>query len=480
MYQSHRGQSEHQESIQKAPKRKPPTHLDNKLRDERQKRIDLTRKGLAEKIGASPDSIEDWEKGYLPSDYFRRELCKFFDKSEEELWPSLYKTTAEKITREEQVTNNGQNDNAFSNNQTNQSSTFGTLGIEEQKQDSKKKISRRELLTIGLVVGGVAVAGGLAVNTLTHHGSISDWFQNSITTPTVRQGSTPLLVYPGHFSWMTTARWSPNGMQIASGGADKTVQIWSPDTVESFYTYRGHSDIVLAAEWSSNGMRIASSGNDATAQVWDSFTGDHVLTYRGHKGRVYALAWSPDSKRIVSAGADDGTVQIWDAVTGTHIFTYRGHSGQLQNVAWSPDGKTIASAGKVVKVWDATTGTTLYTYQGHSDFVRKVVWSPDGTRIASGSHDWTVHIWDAFTGEHRIVYHGHSDEINDIGWSSIRHLIASSGRDQTVQIWNPLNAQTIYIYKGHHAKINALGWSPDGKRLVSGDDNASVQVWKAV
>src|SRR5439155_1692434 len=44
---------------QKASKRKPPTHLDNKLREEREKRIDLTRKELADKIGASPDSIED-------------------------------------------------------------------------------------------------------------------------------------------------------------------------------------------------------------------------------------------------------------------------------------------------------------------------------------------------------------------------------------------------------------------------------------
>src|SRR5713226_7709181 len=115
-----------------ATKRKPPTHLNNNIRLEREKRR-LTRKELAQKILASEDSIVDWENGYLPGKYSRNKLCEEFGKSEEELWPLIHKT------------------------------------------------------------------------------------------PVASQESTLLLVYPGHSSWMTTARWSPNGMQIASGGADKMV-----------------------------------------------------------------------------------------------------------------------------------------------------------------------------------------------------------------------------------------------------------------
>src|SRR5215471_2138395 len=51
--------------------------------------LNLTQEELAEKIGATKASVNRWERGHLPSPYYRQKLCAFFGKSLAELgWTS--------------------------------------------------------------------------------------------------------------------------------------------------------------------------------------------------------------------------------------------------------------------------------------------------------------------------------------------------------------------------------------------------------
>ena len=151
------------------------------------------------------------------------------------------------------------------------------------------------------------------------------------------------------------------------------------------YTYRGHSKSVNAVAWSPDVNRIASGGADKTVQVWDAAGGGHVFTYRGHSDIVDAVAWSPDVNRIASGG-DDKTVQVWDAAGGGHVFTYRGHSDIVDAVAWSPDGKRIASGSQdnTVQVWDAADGGHVFIYRGHSNAVYQWHGRPMGSASPRG------------------------------------------------------------------------------------------------
>ena len=52
------------------------------------------------------------------------------------------------------------------------------------------------------------------------------------------------------------------------------------------YTYSGHSDTVTAVAWSPDGKRIASGSADRSVQILDARDGSHDYAYRIHTDRV--------------------------------------------------------------------------------------------------------------------------------------------------------------------------------------------------
>ena len=228
----------------------------------------------------------------------------------------------------------------------------------------------------------------------------------------------PISSYRGHAKHVNALAWSPDGAHIAS--ASDTVQVWDTvggdsvamalarkDARVSVIKYPGHTrfwrrnNAVHAIAWSPDGAYIASGGADKTVQVWHVGHQHTILTYRDHTLPVYCVAWSPDGT-LIASGSGDGTVQVWDSTNGELFFTYDGHSGSqvwINALAWSLDGMRIASASggsdETVHVWNALDGRSVFRYSGHTDCTNALAWSPDGTRIASASKDGSVQVWQA-------------------------------------------------------------------------------------
>ncbi|MDR1149265.1 MAG: hypothetical protein LBK66_11605 [Spirochaetaceae bacterium] len=203
-----------------------------------------------------------------------------------------------------------------------------------------------------------------------------------------------LRALKGHFFYVYSVAWSPDGLKIASGAGDDTVRIWDAENGRELHTLTGHH-IVESVAWSPDGHRIASGSRDETVRIWDAESGRELHTLKGHTYDVLSVAWSPDGRRIAS-GSNDMTVRIWDVESGRELHTLK-DSDYIYSVAWSPDGCRIASGSsdKTIKIWDAESGRELHTLKGHTYDVLSVAWSPDGRRIASGSNDKTVRIWGA-------------------------------------------------------------------------------------
>ena len=214
-------------------------------------------------------------------------------------------------------------------------------------------------------------------------------------------------VQPDHSSThegdITCVSYSPDGLTIASGSADKTIRIWNAQTAAPVRILSGHEEQVLSVSYSPDGTRIASGSDDNTIRIWNAQTGALVMILSGHERRVLSVSHSPDGTRIASA-SDDKTIRIWNAKSGDFVKTIAVGS-QPRFLSHSPDGMMIATAvGNEVKILHAKTGKQIRALPSMGS-VRSVSFSPDGTKIAfcssypGGFSHWNIRSGEMMTEE---------------------------------------------------------------------------------
>ena len=86
-------------------------------------------------------------------------------------------------------------------------------------------------------------------------------------------------------------------------------------------TLRGHEQEVCGLAWSPSGDQLASGGNDNLLHIWsaDGTRPLHRLT--AHQAAVKALAWCPFQTNLLASGGGtaDRCIRFWNTVTGAHL-----------------------------------------------------------------------------------------------------------------------------------------------------------------
>ena len=321
----------------------------------------------------------------------------------------------------------------------------------------------------------------------------------------------------------------PDGLRLASAGADGAIKIWDSKTGERIKTFPAHTDAVLSVAFHRDGRHLASLGADRKVKVWDLTETDKPVFERpcdtNRKfGMAYSVAFSPDGRKL-AAGSEgsvrlwdwkndqilhswpgrefqaipvafsrDGRlasvvsregVKIWDPETERLLRTIDAHRHPVSALAFSPDDRWLASASfdRTVKLSDLTTGE-LHTFDLHTGTVECAAFSLNGKRLASGGEDKTVHFWDATTRLEVLALRGHTDRCGCVAFSPDGWRLASASSDRTIRIWDatPLKGdegQEILTFKEHTDEIRAAAFSPGGQRVVSAGQDGLVKVWDA-
>ena len=241
-----------------------------------------------------------------------------------------------------------------------------------------------------------------------------------------------------------------------SGSQDNTVRLWNAITGEHVKTLRGHYSYLISLAFSPDGSILASGSEDDSIRLWDIATGQYIGGLWEHEAGVETLAFSPDGTMLASGSRDDRII-LWDIKTREVVHTISEHEDDVWAVAFSPDGKKLASGGRdKVSLWDVATAELLQTFRRPiarevpvdapeeltgdvpTDLpanATSIVFSPDAKVLVSGSYDRTIRLWNIATGEQLRTLEGHSYSITSVAVSPGSTTIASGSVDGTVLLW---------------------------------------------
>jgi WD40 repeat protein len=320
----------------------------------------------------------------------------------------------------------------------------------------------------------------------------------------------------GHTFGVNCVAWSPDGMRIVSGGADKALKVWDVRTGREKLALEGHIGSIGCLAISPDGKRIVTGSGwqdpetntvISELKVWDAETGRRILSFTDGTVQVRSVAFSPDGKRIVSGGVAgsaqitdpravpmwESALKVWDADTGQEKLSLKGHRGRVGGVfnamidtrgithtavwAWASPRSTVIDVSLALRVAKSPiTTATAKTVGGEG--VTSVAFSPDGKRLASADTGGTVKVWDADKGKEIFSLTG--APVGSVAWSPDGKRILSAGLE--LKIWDAGTGQGLFTLPGHTDFVLTGAFSPDARQVAAAgwDDNlktGTLKVW---
>ncbi len=109
----------------------------------------------------------------------------------------------------------------------------------------------------------------------------------------------------------TAIAWHAPTDRRAFAHQHKTLEFGVGVEPEEWVTLLGHAGRASCVDWSPDGTRIASGGRDRKVRIFDPDSREEVLAM-AHDEDVVAVAWSPDGQQLASL-SQDGELRVWDA-----------------------------------------------------------------------------------------------------------------------------------------------------------------------
>ncbi|WP_238005579.1 Hsp70 family protein [Dactylosporangium sp. AC04546] len=226
--------------------------------------------------------------------------------------------------------------------------------------------------------------------------------------------------------------------------------------------------------FSPDGRQLATTSANRTVYLWDADTGTRCRVIEV-RSPAHGVAFSPDGA-LLATTTEEGAVRLHDTATGEQRRTLW-HGTYLQSAAFSPAGGRLVTGGwaRTAIVWDVATGAQLLTLP-HDNYVQAVVFSPDGSTIATACCDKTAILWRADSGE-RLLTVTHTAEVNDVAFSPDGRLLVTASDDQTAGLWELPTGRRLLRLRRADSQINklkAVAVSPDGQWLAAGGDGVTL------
>ncbi|KAK5663702.1 hypothetical protein OQA88_4133 [Cercophora sp. LCS_1] len=315
---------------------------------------------------------------------------------------------------------------------------------------------------------------------------------------------------------VSMTRLSPNGELVAIGNWGGQVKLIEVPSLDHKRTFRGHTSKVSGLAWmpgstltdhnvSPNSVNLASGGAEGQVHLWSLNQDTPLSTLSGHSQRVCRVEFHPSGKYLASA-SEDTSWRLWDVETTTELLLQEGHSRGVYTVSFNTDGSLLASAGldSIGRIWDLRSGRTVMILDGHMDGHIKPIygldWGADGHRVLTASADGWIKCWDVRKVQRSGGIGAHTNAVADVRWfkglddpllgvppgeddkgvqipKKSGTFLVSAGFDHKVNIFSADDWALVQSLSGHTGPVASVDVSRDGKWIVSGGHDRTVKLW---
>ena len=127
-----------------------------------------------------------------------------------------------------------------------------------------------------------------------------------------------LRTFEGHCARVGAIAWNSNNI-LASGSRDKNILVRDLRVQDDYITkMTGHKQEVCGLKWSFDQQQLASGGNDNRLNLWSMHSTSPTFSLLRRTAAVKALAWSPHQHGLLVSGGGtaDRTIRFWNSITG--------------------------------------------------------------------------------------------------------------------------------------------------------------------
>jgi transducin (beta)-like 1 len=269
--------------------------------------------------------------------------------------------------------------------------------------------------------------------------------------------------------------WNPGGSILATGCYDGTARLWTARGELKCVLVR-HSEAVFTVKFSPDGLHLLTGSADKQIIAWNAATGAPVQVFSEHQRRVLDVDWFDNE--VFASASGDGTVCVFKLGQPKPILVLSGHTMDVNKLIWDRPRRMLATCSddKTVRVWRPFERGASVVLQGHTREVYTIGWAPEAQKIlVSASFDQTLRIWDVHAKTCLHVISKHQNPIYALAFSPRGQYFVSAGIDADVFVWRTADAGLAATYRTTGSVFD-VAWDPAGNAVALCMTDATVVV----
>jgi WD40 repeat protein len=165
----------------------------------------------------------------------------------------------------------------------------------------------------------------------------------------LRESATGALLHqfrhPHSQDYLHDARFSPDGLHLATCSSDQTVRIWEVKSGAEIAALL-HTGWVFNARFDATGEVLATACEDRQARLWNWKKGELLLATPDVDDQIYGVTFASDEGTFIAASRA-GAIYAWERETGKQIAPSLDYHNMAYQVEIDQSGQYLLVAGRL-------------------------------------------------------------------------------------------------------------------------------------